>query len=105
MFENAPTCVQQYEFLRTTKIFTSRRNSKIALFVLKLSNRVPFENRPNAAVFILEKSRATSLTAKSTSKGAICSLKISRCLMKNKLPLIAPYNRYKYAIIDKGYEI
>ena len=39
------------------------------------------------------KSKATSLMAKSTSKGEICSRRINKCLIKNKFPLIEPCKR------------
>ena len=74
---------------------TSKRNSSNALFELILSNCDPLENNPYAAVFSLAKSKYTSLIAKSTSNGVICSRNISRCLMRNKWPLIAPYDKAK----------
>ena len=46
----------------------------------------------NKRLLILLKSSAISLTAKSMWNGAICSLSISRCLMRNSWPSITDYN-------------
>ncbi len=37
----------------------------------------------NASPLVLDQSKETSVTTKSTSNGAICSLRISRCLIRN----------------------
>lgn len=72
------------------KYYTSTRNSNSALLELILSIFEPFERSPKAADRSFVKSNATSLMAKSTSKGEICSRKINRCLIRNNCPLIAP---------------
>lgn len=99
--------------LSTTSGTPSRKNSSTALFPLREKRRDLFFSRPYAAAvqtrsgskcqprttsdttvhthfiheiglpLVLVQSRETSFTAKSTSNAAICSRKISRCLIKN----------------------
>ena len=91
--------------LSTTSGTPSRKNSNTALLPFKENSRDLFFNRLYAAAgqrtgtetchrevykalllrlpLVLVQSRETSFTAKSTSNAAICSRRISRCLIRN----------------------
>ena len=72
---------------------TSNKNSSNALLPLRANSLLLWLHKPYAAVRILLKSSDISLTAKSTSKGAICSLRISRCFMRNRWPFIESWKK------------
>ena len=78
--------------LISTKL-TSNKNSSNALLPLRANSLLLWLHKPYAAVRILLKSSDISLTAKSTSKGAICSLRISRCFMRNRWPFIESWKK------------